>query len=108
MLPVPIDNQNLQATDIPADTAEWGDIVRFAQTFNGYHVHGSFAVCGQIANERRHDTMTNLRTCLFFEQRRWNHFGRDPDGEAMEYIRSLLQKIRSRLPVAAGGRATDA
>jgi hypothetical protein len=43
-----------------------------------------------------------LRTCLFFEQRRWRHFGDEPDEEAMEYIRSVVQKIRAKL--AAGQR----
>jgi hypothetical protein len=36
-------------------------------TFNGYNVWGSFETCAEIANAQRHDSLTNLRTCLFFE-----------------------------------------
>jgi hypothetical protein len=32
---------------------------------------------------------------LFFEQRRFNHFGREPEGEDLNYIRSLIDRIRS-------------
>ena len=35
----------------------------------------------KIANERRDSTLTDLRTCLFFECRRWRHYGDDPDEE---------------------------
>lgn len=70
MLPEPIDNEHLQASDVPPDTAEWKDIVQFALSFNGYKARGSFEVAGKIANERRNETLTDLRTCLFFEQRR--------------------------------------
>ncbi|MEY4182682.1 MAG: hypothetical protein RLZZ217_1308 [Planctomycetota bacterium] len=44
--------------------------------------------------------MRDLRACLFFEQRRWRHFGDEPDAEAMADIRGLVEAIRER--VAAG------
>ena len=97
MLPKPIDNEDLRLSDVPSESADWHDIVRFAHTFNGYSVHGSFGACGEIANEHRNETLTDLRTCLFFEQRRWNHYGRPPDAEAMAYIKSLIEQIRGRL-----------
>jgi hypothetical protein len=44
--------------------------------------------------------MTELRTCLFYEQRRWRHFGEVPDEAAMSYIREVLEQIRVRTKLA--------
>ncbi len=43
------------------------------------------------------DTLTELRTCLFFEQRRWRHFGRTPDEESMIFINAILRGVREKL-----------
>jgi hypothetical protein len=102
MLPTPIDNEHLRSTDVPTRSADWKEIVQFSHTFNGYEAHGSHAACAAIANARRHETLTDLRTCLFFEQRRWNHRGGFPDAVAMEYIRSLLDQIRDKV-IGSGG-----
>lgn len=56
--------------------------------------------CGEIANSRRHSTLTDLRTCLFFEQRRWRHHGEAPDAEGMAYIRDLMEQIHERVSLA--------
>ena len=98
-------NDELRLDQVPEPEADWPTISAFALTFNGYEVWGSFQKCAQIANIANmacHSTLTELRTCLFFEQRRWRHFGDEPDEEAMEYIRSVVQKIRAKL--AAGQR----
>lgn len=92
-----IRNEELQLSDIPRDDASYEEISGFALTFDAYTHWGSFEKCAQVANERGHGTLTELRTCLFFEQRRWRHFGEAPDEEAMEYIRSLLASIRKRV-----------
>jgi len=42
------------------------------------------------------ESLDELRTCLFFEQRRWHHFGATPDGEAQRYFAALLEAIRAR------------
>lgn len=93
-----ITNEALTLSDIPSTAASWPDIARFALTFNGYEVW-EFEVCAEIANARRHNSLTDLRTCLFFEQRRWRHFGEDPEGEDMAYIREVVEKIRGRVAV---------
>ena len=82
---------------VPADDAPWSEVARFARTFNAYDFHGSFAAVGEIANQRRCNTLVDLRTCLFFEQRRWNHFGTEPDSEAFAYIQSIVREIRQRV-----------
>jgi hypothetical protein len=103
MMGIEIDNKVLSLADIPGAEADWPAISRFALTFDGYCAWGSFEKCAEIANAQRHYSLTDLRTCLFFEQRRYHHFGEAPDEKAMAYLREVLDKIRSR--VAAGDLA---
>lgn len=91
-----IANADLRASDIPAIDAPWGEIEDFALTYDCYQ----HADCAEIANERRADSVDDLRTCLSFEQRRWRHFGELPEGEDMHYIRGLVREIRDRVAVA--------
>ena len=92
-----IDNGELRADDVPSADADWGSLWHFALTFNGYDFWVSTDKCAEIANTRKHDSLTELRTCLFFEQRRWRHFGETPDKKATAYIRKLVEQIRSRV-----------
>jgi len=93
-----INNENLRRKHVPASSADWPELWAFALTYNGFAEHGSFEACAAIANEQRTETLSDLRTCLFFEQRRWRHYGDDPDEEAEPYIRSLVQRIHDMLP----------
>ncbi len=92
-----ISNQELDLRLIPTSSAEWEEIGRFALTFNGYAENGSFEACAQIANAQMSRTLSDLRTCLFFEQRRWHHFGDTPDRDSMEYVRHLVELIREKV-----------
>ncbi len=98
-----IPNADLKEEDIPVADAEYHEITSFALTFDGYEAWGAFDRCAEIANQwaqvyARHQELptllSELRTCLFFEQRRWHHFGRAPDDEAMTYVRALVEEIR--------------
>jgi hypothetical protein len=93
-----------------ADSASWHEISLFALTFDGYAYWDSFEECARVANatgRRYHDrrelsqSLTVLRTCLFFEQRRYHHFGQDPEGESMQYIRATVSAIRARVESGA-------
>ncbi len=104
--PRPIANADLSPQDIPAPDADWKTVGLFALTFDGFDHWGSVKACGEVANaamvafvERRAlpDSLTELRTCLFFEQRRYHHMGGTPDGVHMEYVRALVEAIRERL-----------
>lgn len=107
-----ISNSDLREGDVTPPDAGWHDIGRFALSFNGYEACGSFEKCAEVANRwldayradgALPDSLNELRTCLFFEQRRWRHYGYDPDGEATRYIGALLEGIREM--VLAGGIA---
>jgi hypothetical protein len=92
-----IPNVELELDRIPDSTADWHAISRFALTFDGYTVSGSFERCAEIANNHCCSTLTDLRTCLFFEQRRWRHFADDPDPRAMVYIHEVVRNIREKV-----------
>lgn len=94
---IEIPNEDLALAVIPPTDASWGEIAQFCLTFNGYQAWGSFERCAEIANARRHGTLTEIRTCLFFEQRRWRHFGEAPDEQTMAYLRGLIETLRSRV-----------
>ena len=101
-----IANADLRAEDVPTADAPWDKIFYFALSFDGYSLFGGFGPCAELANDTaeryRADSsllesldLTRLRVCLFFEQRRWHHFGYGPTAEAREYFGALLNAIRA-------------
>ena len=106
-----IPNDALCESDLPSNDAdfEW-TWSKFALTFDGYAHWGSWAKCAEIANLSEDafrrtgvlpETLTHLRTCLFFEQRRWRHLATDIDPEGMLYIKALVASIRTTLQAGA-------
>ena len=75
---------------IPLESAEYESIAEFALTFEGYDIPN----CADLANSRSGETLSELRAVLFFEQGRYRPFGHNPTGEDLEYIRSIILKIR--------------
>jgi hypothetical protein len=98
-----IKNENLNLSHIPSLDASIGEKMEFALTFDGYEECGSFDECAEIANSRNHDSLTNLRACLFFEQRR-DRFGSNPfvpgGDDCPSYIDELIAKIRDTVTAA--------
>jgi hypothetical protein len=112
---LPTDEESFTQTDIytPPDPEQssWEYILYYAQTFNGYAreslaVHDGatdgFANAGALANARLaeyrqtgswHGTFEELRACLFFEARRWRHFGRAPEGKDLDTLVALYRAI---------------
>lgn len=91
-----IATESLNLNLIPKQDAPFIDIMAFGATFHGYEYWGSFEECAKIANNKQQNTITELRTCLFFEGRRWRHFGETPNEEAQKYWRDLVRKIREK------------
>jgi hypothetical protein len=98
-------NSELTVDDVPGPDDElW--IMEFALTFDGYEHYGGFEACADACNAagRRYFTegplpgsLTELRACLFFEQRRWHHYGDSPDAETRRYMAALLDGIRGHV-----------
>ncbi len=97
----------LTAQDVPPRGADWSAVFAFALTYNGYarfDGEDGYAPCARLANTSRTrwdsqrelpETLIDLRTCLFYEQRRYRHFGILPAGDDARYIGVLVDAIRS-------------
>jgi hypothetical protein len=97
-----IPTAKLRLEDLPDPNASWSEISEFSLTFDGYAEAGSFENAARIANERRCESLQDLRMCLFFEQRRFHHFGYDPEGEDLRYVAGLVDKIREYISSGLG------
>ena len=94
----------LRSRHVPANDADWDEIIEFAHTFDGYEHFGSNEACGNFCNAalERFDaigeipaTLDELRACLFYEARRWRHAYLEGPGEAERpYVSALLSAIR--------------
>jgi hypothetical protein len=87
---------------VPAPDALWYEVWEFALAYNAYDRQGHEAA-GELGNavlrkwNARNELPSDLdtaRAALFFEQRRYHHFGADPTGESERYVRSLVERIR--------------
>jgi len=93
MEPKQIPNRDLIIEKIPSSISTWAAIQRFGLTFNGYDAFNTEERpegCGDLANSRQANSLSELRASLFFEQRRWRHFGEWPEDLDLIYIQSLL------------------
>lgn len=85
-----------QFKQIPDPDSGWQQISSFALTFDCYEYCGSYENCKRIVEEKKHDTLNNLRTCLFFEVTKWNWDEKVPAGNEMDYIKYLLETIKEK------------
>lgn len=92
-----VSNQELSLGDIPRADASYNEVVRFGHTFNGYEQMGSFEACAAVAHSQKHDTLSELRACLFFELRALRHAGDEPEEADLAYQYGLLEKIRQKV-----------
>jgi hypothetical protein len=90
-------NTELTPADIPSFTEAWSRIEPFALTFDGFRYWGTVEKCAEIAQSRRPGSLTELRTCLFYEARRCKQAGKPPDPKTMKFIRALLYAIRRKV-----------
>jgi hypothetical protein len=96
------------------DSSDWGPLWRFALTFDAYRyfgddddravnrvgefgksVHDSYLELGQLPKL----DLALLRTCLFYEQRRWCKHSplAAPGPRDKQYLNELLRAIRARI-----------
>ena len=102
-----IADTKLTSEDTPGPRASWSTIQHFALTVDGYARWRSTERCAEIGNGLRDryratrelpPDLSRLRTALFFEQRRYHHFGEAPQDDDLEYVRALVNAIRNVLP----------
>jgi hypothetical protein len=101
-----IPNSQLIDGDLPSRYAAWKNIIPFAHSFNGYEHCGSVQKCREVArqgvalhkaNQDLTQSLSDLRTCLFFEARRWKHLEKNPSKTGLVYVHALVEAIRVRV-----------
>ena len=101
-----IPNSQLIEKDIPSNKATWRKVLPFALTFNGYEHWGTFKKCREVAHQgvtlykskqQLTLSLTDLRTCLFFEAMRWKHLEKEPTKQGLDYVHALSEAIRARV-----------
>ena len=108
-------NVELASTGIPRRGNSWDVVSDFALSYDGY---GYWDDLHELANRvLQHWTrsrvlpssLDELRGCLFYEQRRWHHFGEDPTGRSAEYMWAMIDAIaaHSTLRVPAPNHLAD-
>lgn len=84
----------------------WEESARLAHLVNGYDIAGSFEALSAFANGRTEQARLSgkwegdaleLWLCLFFEHRRWRHFGTKPEGEELQLLDRLCETLRHQL-----------
>ena len=104
-------NEDLKLKDLPENVTPLNIFWSFCHTFNGYEAFNGMD-CGLMANaalqtwekERRlPQDLSELRGCLFFEARRWRHYGYDPDPQTLVYLKELLEAVPQILTEKGSG-----
>jgi hypothetical protein len=99
--PCAVPNAQLRVHGIPDRGDPWDAVSSFSLSYDGYAYWDDVS---ELATRRirawtRDHTLPNsideVRACLFYEQRRWHHFGEDPNGRGAQYVWALLDTLRS-------------
>lgn len=111
-----VPNERLRPSMVPGRGTPWEAVEEFAMSYDG---NGYWSDVAALAGRSMQDwtrdrslpgTLDELRGCLFYEQRRWHHFGQEPHGRAADYLGALLEAIaalvRDRGPVPGRQRTT--
>jgi hypothetical protein len=98
--PTLVRSGDLREEDLPSTYGDWAEYARFAATLEPR----SKDEAGELANwalarwQRTGElprTLEELRSCLWFEYRRWRFHDRVPDAGTMRYCAALVRAIRS-------------
>jgi len=94
-------NAALSPAAVPAEGDDWDRLNEFALTYDGYAYWDNLpelarrAVARWTRDGSLPGTLDELRACLFYEQRRWHHFGAVPRGRAGTYLWALATEVRT-------------
>jgi len=95
----------LSEKSIPGPDAGWSEIEEFAVSFDAPGYHGSYNKIVEIAGLKCHETLSDLRTCLYMEGRRWRQcrmIGIEPGEQDVAYMKELIVKIREQVAKEKG------
>lgn len=92
-----IPSGRLRVSDVPPPGAQWHRISSFALTYDPHEMGDYGQYAGNLDRASSGSSLSELRAHLYVEQRRWNHFGRDPDDTTMKKIQEIIALIRQKL-----------
>jgi hypothetical protein len=94
-----VPNAEIGTAEIPRRGDSWEAVSDFALSYDGYEYWDDLPELASRCLQRwtrsrtMPATLDELRGCLFYEQRRWHHFGEDPTGRSAEYMRAIVDAI---------------
>jgi hypothetical protein len=100
--PPPVASEDLSESDVPGPRATWSEIVRFSHRHDGYAMgFDRLAALSDASLQHFEETgeidpglsLNDLRSCLFFETRRYREFGHTPGYDGARYIHALVAAI---------------
>ena len=98
--PCAVPNGGLALSDVPGRGDPWETVSCFSLSYDGYAYWDDLTeVAARSLRRWTRDrtvpaTIDEVRGCLFYEQRRWHHFGEEPHGRGAEYVGDLLDALR--------------
>jgi len=106
-------NVELASMGVPRRGTSWDVMSDFALSYDGYgywddlHELANRVVQRWTRSRMLPGTLDELRACLFYEQRRWHHFGEDPSGRSAEYMWAIVDAISALVtPINSGTPVT--
>ncbi len=116
-LPItPVPHNELRPELFPRRGASLDEIVALGYTFDGY-AHLGMEACAALANdslnhyyatgELKIEELDELRSCLFFEARRWSLYAQHPDTKATIYIFALIDALKEKVPGSGSKENAD-
>lgn len=92
-----IPTASLKLDEVPEPDAKWQKLGAFALAFDIREMGDYSQKSADLNNASRNSSLAELRAHLYVEQRRWHHFGQEPDAEAMKRLREIVGFIRHQL-----------
>jgi hypothetical protein len=103
-----ISNQELSLVHLPGPHSPMVEWYVFASSFDGYGYCGEFETIAALSEKielayRENPSalsqfsMSELRANLFFEERRFENFDRDPDEIEFRLWKSMLEEIEKKI-----------
>jgi len=101
MWPQRIPTSELQLGDVPTQDSTLYEIELFALTFDPREENAPKVSVDDLDNVTMQSSLVELRAHLYTQQRRWNHFGRNPDSKTEQQLRAIVDLIRQQLTKSA-------
>ena len=92
-----ISTESLKLGDVPTPESKWAKLAAFALTFDPHEMGDYGKKASDPNNISQNSLVVELRAHLYVEQRRWNHFGQEPDKVAMARLREIVTLVRKKL-----------